>query len=84
MLWPDEKREPICRRPCANDLSRRRMRCIRGAYAASVDARRGRVPGAEGRAVIEANRQARKRDREKGEQWWVDHTLASQCPFSDQ
>ena len=41
----------------------------------------GRVPGAEGRAVIEANRQAGKRDQQEGKQWRVGQTLASQFPF---
>ena len=54
------------------------MRCIKGAlHAHAVMRAEGRTPGDEGRAVIEANRAARKRDREEGKGWRVGHTDAS-------
>lgn len=43
------------------------MRCIRGARAAHASMwNQGRVPGAEGRAVIHANREARKFSQQYG------------------
>jgi hypothetical protein len=77
MLWPVEKRMPYAAiRERMTSAEGKRMRCIRGASAAHRSMRaEGRVPGAEGRAVIEANRNARKRDREQGKQWRVGYTL---------
>jgi hypothetical protein len=78
MLWPDERRVPYAaiRERMTDGSEGRRMRRIKGAYHAHASMRaQGRTPGAEGRAVIEANRQARKRDREEGKQWRVGQTL---------
>jgi hypothetical protein len=58
------------------------MRLIKGAlHAHAVMRYQGRTPGDEGRAVIEANCKARKRDQQEGRQWRVGYTLASQFPF---
>ena|ERR1700680_4512692 len=47
-----------------------RLRRQRGARAAHEAMRaQGRTPGAEGRAVIAWNREARKRDAEQGKDW---------------
>jgi len=83
MLWPVEKYVPYAAiRERMTSAEGKRMRCIRGAYAAHRSMRaQGRTPGAEGRAVIEANRQARKRDRVEGKGWRVGNTGASQFPF---
>ena len=54
----------------------KRMRCIRGAYAAHRSMlAQGRTPGEEGRSVIMWNRLARKRDKEEGKGWRVGHTI---------
>lgn len=54
----------------------KRMRCIRGAYAAHAAMRaQGGTPGDKGRAKIQANREARKRDREEGKGWRIGHTV---------
>jgi len=51
------------------------MRCIKGALHAHAAMRaQGRIPGAEGRAAIQLNRAARKRDREEGKGWRVGRT----------
>jgi len=56
----------------------KRMRCIRGARAAHKAMRaQGRTPGDEGRAVIAANRAARRR----GLVGQVGHTGSSQLPL---
>jgi hypothetical protein len=71
MLWPDEKRdryESVRERMTSEEG--KRMRCIRGAYAAHrVMRAQGRTPGDEGRAIIASNRQVRKRDAEEGKSW---------------
>jgi len=52
------------------------MRGKRAAKAAHTTIRkRGGTPGDQGRAAIRWNRQARKRDREKGKQWRVGQAL---------
>jgi hypothetical protein len=62
MLWPNKKRgryDAVRERMISEEG--KRMHCIRGARAAHQAMRaEGRIPGAEGRAVIEANRKARK------------------------
>jgi hypothetical protein len=62
MLWPVQKRARYTAvRERMTSEEGKRMRCIRGAGAAHAAMRaEGRVPGAEGRAVIQANREARK------------------------
>lgn len=71
MLWPDAIREHYAgARARITSKEGKRMRCIRGAYAAHRAIRaNNRIPGDDGRAAIEANRQARKRDREEGKGW---------------
>jgi hypothetical protein len=71
MLWPDEKRaryESVRER--MTPAEGKRMRCIKGAlHAHAVIRAEGRTPGDEGRAAIEANRQARRMDTEEGKGW---------------
>lgn len=54
----------------ANGAEGKRMRRVKGArHAHAVMRSQGRVPGAEGRAAIAANRASYKRDREEGKTW---------------
>jgi hypothetical protein len=65
MVWPVEKRLPYAAiRERMTSAEGKRMRCIRGAYAAhrSMHAE-GRTPGEEGRAVIQENRKRRKEEK---------------------
>jgi hypothetical protein len=64
MLWPANKRARHLAIPArmVDGSEGRRMRRIKGALHAHDSMRsEGRIPGDEGRAVIEANRAARKR-----------------------
>jgi len=77
MLWPDDKRARYAsvRERMADGAAGRRMRRIKGAlYAHAAIRAQGRIPGAEGRAAIQLNRAARKRDREEGKGWRIGHT----------
>jgi hypothetical protein len=69
MLWPADKRVRHLAIPVrmADGSEGRRMRRTKGALHAHDSMRsEGRTPGDEGRAVIEANREVRKRDAEHG------------------
>ena len=71
MLWPEQKRARYAAvRERMTSGEGKRMRCIRGARAAHASMwNQGRAPGAEGRAAIAANREARRRDMEQGKGW---------------
>ena len=72
MLWPEQKRTRYAaiRDRMADGSEGSRMRRIRGARAAHAAMRaQGRVPGDEGRAVIEWKREARRRDAEQRKGW---------------
>jgi hypothetical protein len=83
MLWPEEKRRRYAAvRERMTSTEGKRMRCIRGAYAAHRAIRaQGRVPGDEGRATIAANRLARKRDHVEGHSWRYGRTTSARQPF---
>jgi len=76
MLWPVGKRVRYAAiKKRMTSAEGKRMRSIRGAYAAHRAMRlEGRTPGDEGRKAIALNREARKRDVEMGKAWRVGRT----------